>query len=138
VVEDGVQRIRHLMTSLGMYRQPKFWSSAEPVYLNSRWVRSEQGGLLISKIKIGDRVEPGSLLGNVVNPIDNAVYPVTSPHKGRVIGMAINQVVMPGYAAYHIGIEATEETLEPAEQKQNGTGKGEEATPAQTDLPEFD
>ncbi|MCK5190898.1 MAG: hypothetical protein KAR12_12665, partial [Methylococcales bacterium] len=34
-----------------------------------------------------------------------------SPYKGRVIGMALNQVVMPGFAAFHIGIQATEKEV---------------------------
>ena len=143
VVKDGVQRIRNLMTNMGMYRRPMFFSDAEPVYLNSRWVRSEQGGLLISKIQVGDKVKQGDLLGNVINPINNAVHPLKSPYNGRVIGMALNQVVMPGYATYHIGIEATEETLEPADQvveDENGepSTAAEERGSRQKDLPEFD
>ncbi len=123
VVADGVQRLRNLMTNLGMYRRPMFWSNAEPVYLNSRWVRTEQGGLLISKVKLGDSVTPGTMLGQVVNPINNEIYLVKAPYSGRVIGMALNQVVMPGYAAYHIGIEATQDSLETTES--NGTEKSD-------------
>ncbi|MEK7153668.1 MAG: succinylglutamate desuccinylase, partial [Patescibacteria group bacterium] len=135
---DGVQKLRNLMTNLGMYRRPMFWSSAEPVYLNSRWVRTEHGGLLISKVKLGDSVVPGSTLGQVVNPINNEVYLVKAPYSGRLIGMALNQVVMPGYAAYHIGIEATEESLETTES--NGTDKsganGKVAPGVQKGIPE--
>lgn len=136
VVEDGVQRIRTLMTNLGMYKRPMFWSEAEPVYVNSRWVRSEQGGLLISNVELGEEVSPGDSLGRVVNPINNREYPVTSPHEGRVIGMALNQVVMPGYAIYHIGIAATRETLE--EQPPPHRENGEESDPARIDIPEVE
>src|SRR5690606_21842255 len=80
VVVDGVERIRTLMTNLGMYKRPRFWTNAERIYLNSRWVRTEQGGLLISKVKLGDKVANGDVLGNVVNPINNEVHPVISPH----------------------------------------------------------
>ncbi|MCK9505072.1 MAG: succinylglutamate desuccinylase/aspartoacylase family protein [Porticoccaceae bacterium] len=134
VVADGVERIRNLMTNLSMYKQPKFWSDAEPIYVNSRWVRSEQGGLLLSTVKVGDKVVPGDKLGDVVNPINNKIFPMVSPYKGRVIGMALNQVVMPGYAAYHIGIEATETSLELVEAKPSGAN----GKPAATDLPESD
>jgi uncharacterized protein len=140
VVADGVQRIRNLMTNLGMYRRPMFWSSAEPVYLNSRWVRTEQGGLLISKVKLGDSVVPGATLGQVVNPINNEVYLVRAPFSGRVIGMALNQVVMPGYAAYHIGIETTEESLKITGGK-DGEKPGVNGSPAPSepkDVPEFE
>ena len=30
---------------------------------------------------------------------------------GNIISMAINQVVIPGFAAYHIGIESTQEAM---------------------------
>ncbi len=33
---------------------------------------------------------------------------VKSPHSGRIIGMARNQVVMPGFAAFHVGIQTSE------------------------------
>lgn len=136
VVEDGVQRIRNLMTNLGMYKRPMFWSEAEPVYVNSRWVRSEQGGLLISNVELGDKVSPGDPLGRVVNPINNREYPVTSPHEGRVIGMALNQVVMPGYAIYHIGIAATRDTLE--EQPPPHREDGAESDAARGEMPEVE
>lgn len=126
VVKDGVERIRNLMTNLGMYKRPRFWSAAEPIYLNSRWVRTEQGGLLISSVKLGDVVSPGDPLGKVVNPINNQTFPLISPYEGRVIGMALNQVVMPGYAAYHIGLDATEESIE-LDGRKNPSGTDEAA-----------
>ncbi|MFA5632523.1 MAG: succinylglutamate desuccinylase/aspartoacylase family protein [Porticoccaceae bacterium] len=134
VVKDGVERIRNLMTNMGMYQRPRFWSTTEPTYLNSRWIRTEHGGLLISSVKLGDIVKPGDELGKVVNPINNQIFPLTSPHHGRVIGMALNQVVMPGYAAYHIGIEATEASLETA----NGDKKPENGRTLDEETREFD
>jgi len=134
VVKDGVERIRNLMTNMGMYQRPRFWSTTEPTYLNSRWVRTEHGGLLISSVKLGDIVKPGDELGKVVNPINNQIFPLTSPHNGRVIGMALNQVVMPGYAAYHIGIEATEASLE----KTSGDKKSENGRILDEETREFD
>ncbi|HLS99214.1 MAG TPA: succinylglutamate desuccinylase/aspartoacylase family protein [Porticoccaceae bacterium] len=138
VVEDGVERILTLMTNMGIYKRSYYWSDAAPVYLNSRWVRTDQGGLLISKVEVGDKVKPGDLLGKVVDPINNLEFPMHSPFEGQVIGMALNQVVMPGYAVYHIGIAATEESLEidPAEPASNGNGHGEGAR--NSDLREFD
>lgn len=142
VVQDGVERILTLMTSMGIYKRSYYWTNVEPVYLNSRWVRSEQGGLLLSRIKIGDKIKPGDLLGKVVDPINNIEYPMHSPFEGRVIGMALNQVVMPGYAVYHIGIQTTEDAIEmtPNTHRSNdGTPLGiENGAPVRPDIPEFD
>jgi hypothetical protein len=40
--------------------------------------------------------------------MSNARTEVRSPYSGRIIGMARNQVVMPGFAAFHVGIETDE------------------------------
>jgi hypothetical protein len=46
------------------------------------------------------------LLGTIVDPMSNARSELRSPYTGRIIGMARNQVVMPGFAAFHVGIQA--------------------------------
>jgi len=38
--------------------------------------------------------------------MNNARTELYSPYSGRIIGMARNQVVMPGFAAFHVGIQA--------------------------------
>ena len=43
----------------------------------------------------------------MTDPVTNQVSDVVAPYSGRVLGMALNQVVLPGYAAFHIGIEST-------------------------------
>ena len=40
--------------------------------------------------------------------MNNASTKLYSPHSGRIIGMARNQVVMPGFAAFHVGIQTSE------------------------------
>ena len=49
----------------------------------------------------------GARLGTVTDPVTNLMTEVIAPDAGRVLGMALNQVVLPGYAAFHIGIEST-------------------------------
>ena len=66
---------------------------------------------MLSRVELGDTVDKGDILGNITDPITNEVAKLRASHDGRVIGMAVNQVVMPGFAAYHIGIRASEETL---------------------------
>ncbi len=78
-----------------------------PVYFESRWVRVNDGGVLISGVRLGDLVAEGARLGTVTDPVTNQVSDVIAPYSGRVLGMALNQVVLPGYAAFHIGIEST-------------------------------
>jgi hypothetical protein len=71
-------------------------------------VRSDQGGILLTSVRLGGKVKEGDILGTVTNPISNEVMQVRSPFDGRVIGMALNQFVLPGFAAFHIGIATRE------------------------------
>ena len=67
---------------------------------------------------LGDRVSQGDVLGVVTDPITNQSTELVSPVKGNIIGMAVNQVVIPGFAAYHIGIESTQEAMAQVETDQ--------------------
>jgi hypothetical protein len=47
----------------------------------------------------------GDPLGTVTDPVTNERSTVIAPFRGRIIGMAVPQVVIPGFAAFHIGVE---------------------------------
>ena len=109
-VKHGVKGIETLLNSLGMIRKVRLWGDPEPVYYRSTWVRADSGGILLADVRIGSSVRQGDLLGTITDPMNNASTPIFSPHSGRVIGMARNQVVMPGFAAFHIGIQTAQAT----------------------------
>ncbi len=102
-VEHGAKAIETLMYSLGMTHQRRYWGDPEPVYYASKWVRVDHGGILFSDVALGERVSEGELLGVVTDPISNQQHRVYAPIGGRILGMALNQVVLPGFAAYRIG-----------------------------------
>ena len=105
-VKDGVKGIETLLTTLGMVRKLRFWGDPEPVYYRSSWVRADNGGILLADVSLGSTVRKGDLLGTITDPMNNARTELYSPYSGRIIGMARNQVVMPGFAAFHVGIQA--------------------------------
>lgn len=105
-VKHSVKSLHTLLNHLGMMKKSRVWGAPEPVYYSSRWVRANTGGILLSKVKLGERIDQDEVLGTVTNPITNVRREIRSPLSGRVLGMALDQVVMPGYAAYHIGITA--------------------------------
>lgn len=106
-VEHGAKAIETLMYALGMTKQRRYWGDPEPVYYSSKWVRVDNGGILFSDVALGERVSEGELLGVVTDPISNQQYRIYAPLSGRVLGMALNQVVLPGFAAYRIGKETS-------------------------------
>lgn len=107
-VKHGVKGIETLLNTLGMVRKIRFWGESEPVYYRSTWVRADTGGILLADVLLGDVVDQGDLLGTITDPMNNASSELFAPYSGRIIGMARNQVVMPGFAAFHVGIETQE------------------------------
>ncbi|WP_331346855.1 succinylglutamate desuccinylase/aspartoacylase family protein [Cellvibrio sp. UBA7661] len=135
VVEEGVMAINTLLAKTGMYGKQKRWNRIAPVYYRSAWVRANQSGILFSKATLGQRVKEEDVLGTVTDPITNARTTIKSPYNGRIIGMALDQVVLPGFAAYHIGIQTPEailieesqmngELLETEEDEEDGDDSG--------------
>ncbi len=113
-VKLGVKGIETLINTLGMVRKSRLWGKPEPVYYRSSWVRADNGGILLADVSLGSTVRKGDLLGTITDPMNNARTELRSPYSGRIIGMARNQVVMPGFAAFHVGIQTDEAPVEEA------------------------
>lgn len=111
-VAHGVKGIETLLNTLGMVKRKSFWGKPAPVFYQSTWVRANQGGILFSEVYLGKRVRKGDLLGTVTDPVTNQRTKIVSPENGRILGMAINQVVMPGFAAFRIGLQKSDKTLD--------------------------
>ena len=120
-VEQGVRAIESLMDSLGMIARFHLWVDPQPVFYESIWIRTSGSGILLGSVELGDRVEIGQTLGAVVDPVTNARDVLKSPVRGRVLGMALNQIVMPGFAAFRVGIESREQDID-LERVSNGDG----------------
>ncbi len=104
-VSQGVTGIFTLLDTMKIVKRVQFLAPPEPVYYQSTWVRADDGGILFSVVRLGQAIEIGDVLGTVTDPITNDQNLIYSPAKGRVLGMALNQVVQPGFAAFRIGIE---------------------------------
>ena len=126
-IAHGVQAIHTLLHKLGMTRTRPSWDEPQPFFYDSVWVRSNAGGLLLSEVQLGQRVQRGQKLGSVIDPINNIEREIVAPVFGRVIGMALNQVVLPGFAAYHLGEETSEQ------QAVREAAAGGEASPVEED-----
>ena len=129
-VEHGAKAIETLMYSLGMTRQRRYWGDPEPVYYASKWVRVDHGGILFSDVALGERISEGELLGVVTDPISNAQYRIYAPTSGRILGMALNQVVLPGFAAYRIGTETSKSSAARQSQEDNDLDEEEDSAGA--------
>jgi len=107
VIKAGVKHINQLLANINMTKRGFSWSKPQPAYMASRWLRAETGGIFISRRKPGDKIAVGDELGTITDPITNSESVVIAEFAGKIIGMAMNQVVLPGYAIYHVGIDAS-------------------------------
>jgi uncharacterized protein len=104
-VNEGVEGIMALLDAKAMLPGDTRYSMGAPVYYRSSWIRADYGGILFSVVRLGQSVEVGDVLGTVTDPITNEQNLIYSTIAGKVVGMALNQVVMPGFATFNIGIE---------------------------------
>jgi predicted deacylase len=105
-VLGGVEDIERLLTHLGMVprtvaapRKPQIF------YRHTHWVRTDAGGILVGRVTLGARVVRDQVLGTVVDPLSEEVSEVRATHDGLVIGKAFDQLVMPGFAAFHVALK---------------------------------
>ncbi len=120
-VEHTVKALFTLMDTLDMYPKRSLWGNPAPTYYSSTWVRADQGGMLFTRVKLGKRVREGDLLGTVTDPITSERTEILAPYPARVIGMAVNQFVMPGYATFHLAAETDlENPVEGGEDHESG------------------
>jgi predicted deacylase len=105
-VEEALEGLDRLLAARGMLMGDSLRATRPPptAYLRTSWVRCDQGGILVSQVELGDEVESGQVLGTISDPLSGAIESIVTPFSGRVIGMALDQLVMPGFAAYHVGL----------------------------------
>lgn len=105
-IERGVAGIRTLLAALEMRDGAAPASAEQRLYGETQWVRADASGIYVPAVRPGDAVAPGQTLATITDPFSKQRAAVVAPAPGRVLGMALGQVVIPGFALFHLGIEA--------------------------------
>ena len=103
-IERAVQALHQALVNLGMLPGEKRRHSP-PIYRKSFWIRAEYGGVFVARKQNGDDVAAGEVIGVIANPLTEEERPITSAVDARILGLASNQFVLPGYGVFHLGIE---------------------------------
>jgi predicted deacylase len=103
-IDRGVEGMRSMLRRMGVLDGDAPAPSQQRLYYPSRWVRVNDGGIFITYRELGERIASGDVLGTVTDPVSNERSRLIAPVSGRILGMAVSQVVIPGFAAFHIGI----------------------------------
>ena len=103
-IERGVRGVKNIMAHLDMIDGADREIPDTRVYERSRWVRTAvgNGGFFFPTAKLGDVVRTGDSLGRIVDPLTDAVFEVISPMSGEIIGMAVAQPVLSGFALFNL------------------------------------
>jgi predicted deacylase len=108
-IARGYAGIRNVMVQLGMLGGDRAAVAPAQVIRRTLWVRARnRGGIFLTPRRPGDLVRRGDALGTVTDPITEETDTIRAPVDGIIVGMAVPQVVLAGYALFHIG---TTETL---------------------------
>lgn len=103
-IQVGVAGVRQVMAHQGMLPASTTALAEARVIRRSRWIRVRgAGGIFLSDRKPGESVRSGDALGTVTDPITEYVETIRADQDGLLIGMAVPQVVLTGYALFHVG-----------------------------------
>ncbi len=104
MVFDGQSGIRNIMAHFGMY-PGDIRRTREPVICrDSKWLRTNSGGILDTRFGLRDMVIKGQLLARTTDLFGYSRMDYTAPNDGIVIGMATNPVAVPGARFCHLGL----------------------------------
>lgn len=128
---DAIRALMHRMRMLDSEAHDGPQTVTSPIYQDSSWVRTNVGGFLFAEVELGQQVKLGQQLGHVIDPVSNTRTDIVAPFPGQILGKALNQQVLAGYAAFHIGKLTSEqqavlEAAEAAAQARAGEEVGED------------
>ena len=67
-------------------------------------MRAPESGILVTRLKLGDRVEAGQQIGAISDPLGEDQTPVVTPTAGVVIGRTNLPLINEGDALFHVGV----------------------------------
>ncbi|HET6565040.1 MAG TPA: succinylglutamate desuccinylase/aspartoacylase family protein [Xanthomonadales bacterium] len=106
-IAQGVRGIDSVMAHLDMVEGPEEIEVPESrIYTRTTWIRvpSGSGGYFFPTAELGQRVKKGDRLGTIVDPLTDRQTSIEATSDGEVIGMAMAQIVLSGYALIHVGL----------------------------------
>ncbi|MGD9603232.1 MAG: succinylglutamate desuccinylase/aspartoacylase family protein [Gammaproteobacteria bacterium] len=102
-VEYAVSALETALASLGLVAGRTVEGAVQPIYEKPFWIRTERGGIFLSRKQLGDMVNAGEVVGLIANPLTDEQWEIVAPKAGRILGLASDQFVLPGYGVFHVG-----------------------------------
>lgn len=106
-IQHGVRGVINILHYLDMLSEGDVLEVPEPrIFVETHWTRVpvSGGGYFFPTCTLGGSVEEGQVLGYIVDPRTDEKTIITAPYPGEVIGFATPQIVLSGFALFHIGL----------------------------------
>lgn len=119
----GVRGLINVMNHLEMLPGDSPEIPDNQVYRRTTWVRVPlgAGGYFFPEVTLGTKVNTGQRMGYLVSPLDNETTVVNATQDGIIIGMARPQIVLSGYALFHLGLDGQSGELTEKELREQET-----------------
>ena len=95
-IDRGVEGMRSMLRRMGVLDGEAAARSQQRLYYRSRWVRVNDGGIFITHRELGERIGSGEMVGPHFQMVEKERTRLTAPVPGRILGMAVSQVVIRG------------------------------------------
>lgn len=131
-IQAGVRGCLGVMRAIGMLpeRRQRPRHQAQ-IARASHWVRAPVGGVLRSKIRLGQWVEASASLGQIGDPMGMNLTEITASKSGLVIGLNLLPLVDEGNALFHLAsFDSHQGVVEMIELFHNEIGPEQEPEPA--------
>lgn len=106
-IRQGVRGVHSILRYLDMLPSGEALEiPANEIFAQTRWLRAPlgSGGYFFPTCSLGGPVEQGQVLGYIVDPLSDARTNIEAPFGGQIIGFATPQIVLSGFALFHIGL----------------------------------
>lgn len=101
----GVEALQSLLGSVEMTAKMPFHAELQHIYYGGGWIRSEREGIFIAKAELGDVVQPGDILAEIIDPLLSTTHQVAAPLQCTILGRSHNQYVEQDTGLFRVGIE---------------------------------
>jgi predicted deacylase len=109
-IKFGVAGVSNVLRAMGIlpgrFASEGVSETGSSVYSATKWIRSPEGGMLISEVEIGQSVQKGQRLGQISSPFHIRKSPVKSTVSGVVLSTLTCPWVNEGDGLFHIAYEA--------------------------------
>ena len=107
-VKDGGDRLLNILRALKMVAGTVVDHGKLNYFSNFAWVHATKGGLFQRSVRCGDRIEPGSVLGQFYDLHGRPNGEATAPKGGIVLAIHPGPMIGSGETLIHIGLDPRE------------------------------